>query len=212
MDTGVIGAAKVNRLRVLAAWLEWPSLGDSTGVVKVRTSAVALVCLALAACGGGGGGDKTFEGDGFSFTYPEDWEQREVGGGAAEVGNSISSFTFAPSRGANGLTVEVYRLRFGVTEDNIESVEGEVAAVTEEIFRQAGGRVTDGPTRVTIAGHPGYSATGTGMTPQGARVESRVNLLFDGETEYFLNCQYTPSGAEEMKQGCDQVVQSLRVE
>lgn len=194
-----------------AAWLEWPSLGDSIRVAKVRISAVALVCLALAACGGGGG-DKTFEGDGFSFTYPEDWEQREVGAGAAEVGNSISSFTFAPSRGANGLTVEVYRLRFGVTEDNIDSVEGEVAAVTEEIFRQAGGRVTDGPTRVTIAGHPGYSATGTGMTPQGARVESRVNLLFDGATEYFLNCQYTPSGAEEMKQGCDQVVQSFQVE
>ena len=102
MDTGVIGAGKVNRLRVLAAWLEWPSLGDSTGVVKVRTSAVALVCLALAACGGGGGGDTTFEHDGFSFTYPEDWEQREVGGGAAEIGNSISSFTFAPSRERTG--------------------------------------------------------------------------------------------------------------
>ena len=52
------------------------------------------------------------------------------------------------------------------------------------------------------------------MTPQGARVESRVNLLllFDGATEYFLNCQYTPSGAEEMKQGCDQVVESFQVE
>jgi hypothetical protein len=174
-------------------------------------SAVALVCLALAACGGGEGEYKTFEGDGFSFRYPEDWEQREASG-AAEVGNSISSVMFAPSRGANGLTVNVYRLQVAVIEDNVESIEAEVAATTEQIFRQAGGRLTDGPTRVTIAGHPGYSATGTAMTPEGARVESRVNLLFDEATEYFLNCQYTPSGAEEMKRGCDQAVESFQVE
>ena len=172
--------------------------------------ALVLLLAALVAACGGSGGDKTFEGDGYSFTYPGDWEERE-GSGAAQVGNSISSVRFGPSRGANGLTLSVYRLEFAITEDNVDSFEAEVAAATEQIFRQSRGRVTEGPTRVTIADHPGFSAVGTAMTPGGTRVTSRANLIFDGTTEYFLNCQFTSDQAEEMQQGCRKVLDSFRI-
>jgi hypothetical protein len=169
-----------------------------------------LFAAFLAGCGVGDGG-KTFEGDGYSFTYPEEWEQRE-GSGSAEVGDSISSVSFGPSRGANGLTVSVYRLQVAVTEENIESIAPEVAATTDQIFRQTGGRVTAEPTRVTVAGHPGFSASGTAVTPQGTHVHSQVTLVFDQATEYFLNCQFTPDQAEEMQQGCSEVVSSLHLD
>jgi hypothetical protein len=168
---------------------------------------VSLLAALGSSCGGGN--DKTFEGEGYSFSYPGGWEQREGSGAAAEVGNAVSSVAFAPAQGANGLTVTVYRLQVVVTEENVDSLRAEVAAVTEQIFREAGGRVTAGPNRVTIAGHPGFSAKGTGMTPAGNRVESQVTLIFDGKSEYFLNCQFTADQAEEIQQGCRKVLESL---
>lgn len=173
----------------------------SVGAWVLLLAALGLSC--------GGGNDTTFEGEGYSFSYPEDWEQREGSGAASEVGNAVSSVAFAPAEGANGLTVSVYRLQDVVTEDNVNSLRAEVTAVTEQVFRQAEGRMTAGPNRVTIAGHPGFSAKGTAMTPAGNRVESQITLIFDGKTEYFLNCQFTADEAEEMQQGCRQVLESL---
>jgi hypothetical protein len=55
-----------------------------------RAIALTLCCLALSACGGSGdgegertdalepNGDKTFEGNGFFFTYPQEWNGRAV--------------------------------------------------------------------------------------------------------------------------------------
>jgi hypothetical protein len=177
----------------------------------------AGVLLALAAVGllavgcGGGGGDKTFEGEGYSFTYPGKWHQVE-GGGAAEIGDRVSSVTLAPSEGASGLTVNVYRLKVPVTESNIETFAPETASVTAQIFRQSGGRTTAGPKRVSAAGLPGFSAEGMAVTPKGVHVQSLVTLLFDGTKEYFLNCQFTPDQAEETRKGCDQVLGSFHVE
>jgi hypothetical protein len=36
--------------------------------------------------------------------------------------------------------------------------------------------------------------------------------MYDGKTEYFINCQFAPEAAEEMKQGCEQVAESFQVE
>jgi hypothetical protein len=167
-----------------------------------------LVAALLAGCGGG---DKTFDGDGYSFTYPGDWEEREGGGFAAQVGNRVSSVAFAPASGASGLTVTVYDLQIPVTTSNIDAIAPEVSAVNDQIFRQAGGRVTEAPTRVTVAGHPGFSAKGLAVTPQGVRVQSQITMLFDGKTEYFLNCQLTPDQAEEMTAGCRKAVDTFEL-
>lgn len=167
-----------------------------------------LPAALLAGCGGG---EKTFEGDGYSFTYPGDWEQRKGSGAAAEAGNLVSSTAFAPSEGASGLTVSVYHLQLAVTPSNIDAIAPEAAAVTEQIFRQAGGRVTTGPRRVTVAGHPGFAVKGTALTPEGVRVQSQVTMLFDGKTEYFLNCQFTPEQAEDMIAGCSKALDSLEI-
>ena len=176
-----------------------------------RTAGLALLGVALLfGCGGGAGGDTTFEGDGYSFSYPGDWEQRE-GSGAPGVGNKISSVAFAPEAGGNGLTLSVYRLPVAITEDNIASFLGQVRTATQQIFQAGGGQMTEGPTRVTVAGHPAYSASGTAVTPSGTPVRSRVNLVFDGETEYFFNCQFTSDHAEEMLQGCSKALESFQV-
>jgi hypothetical protein len=176
-------------------------------VARVR---LAFLLVLVAGCGSGGG-DKTFEGDGYSFTYPGSWEEFENAPSAAATGTVVSSKSFAPERGGSGFVITVYRLSSSVTADNIDSIAPEVAAVTEQIFRQAGGQMTARPTKVTVAGHPGFSAKGTAVTPQGTRVQSRVTLVFDGTTEYFLTCQFTPDAAEEMLKGCNKVLESFEL-
>ena len=39
-----------------------------------------------------------------------------------------------------------------------------------------------------------------------------MTFAFDGRTEYFLDCEFTPERADEMKQGCEQAVESFHVE
>ena len=171
---------------------------------------LALVAAALLGGCGGGSGDKTFEGDGYSFVYPGGWKQHE-GSGAPGVGNSVSSVAFAPEAGGNGLTLTVYRLPAAITEDNIDSFAGEVRTVTEQVFQAGGGRLQDGPARVNIAGLPAFTASGTGVTPSGTHVRSRINLAFDGTTEYFFNCQFTSDHAQEIQQGCSTVLESFQL-
>jgi hypothetical protein len=108
--------------------------------------------------------------------------------------------------------VNVYRLNAAVTESNLEAVANEFLAVLEQGFRQAGGHMTGVPTSEPVAGLPTLSVTGTASTPKGVHVVEQVTVIFDGNTEYYLVCQFTPEHAEEMRQGCTQIFESFKVE
>jgi PsbP len=180
--------------------------------VTLVTCVLAASLVTAAGCGGGNG-DDTFEGDGYSFTYPEEWIELEPGEARGHAGGeAISTTAVGPDEGADVLFVDVYRLRLRVTERIFDEVTRELAAVFAQAFSQAGGRITAGPTRVTVDGLPALRLEGFALSPDDVRVQSRVTAVFDGMTEYALNCQYTPEGAEEMERGCDQVFESFQVE
>jgi hypothetical protein len=182
--------------------------------MKVTRVAFLLTAafVASAGCGGDGSGDedKTFEGDGYSFTYPGNWDEGEVEA-RAQSGNTVSSVAFGPSRDSL-VNVEVYRLDVAITEENIDEATDELADVIAQTFEQAGGGVTAGPTRTTVDGLPALRFEASALTPDDERVQSRGTLVFDGSTEYYVNCQFTPDRAEEMNSGCDQVLNSFDVE
>jgi hypothetical protein len=185
-------------------------------------SLIVFVCLALAACGGDGddggarSGDKTFEGDGYSLTYPEEWIEMEAGEPAGQTGDDepLSDAMFGPqAEGSdNHMNVLVFPLNLAVTEANLDEVSDEFARLVGEALRQADGEVTSGPTRVTVGGLPGLSFDGSLVNSNGVHVQTWSTFGFDGRTEYFLNCEFRPERAEEMKRGCNQVVQSFQVE
>jgi hypothetical protein len=106
----------------------------------------------------------------------------------------------------------VYRLNLAVTEGNFDEVSDEFTKTVGEVLRQADGDVTSGPTRVTVGGLPGLSFEGSLVNSQGVPVQTWLTFAFDERTEYLLNCEFTPEGAEEMKRGCEQVVESFQVE
>jgi PsbP-like protein len=155
------------------------------------------------------GRDKTFEGDGYSFTYPGGWSQS---GPAPLQGTDVPVLLFGPREGADRLLVNVTRAGLSITERNIDEVSAQFAGEVDQLFRRAEGRLTKGPTRLTVGGLPALRFEGSGVTPEGDRIRSQVTVVFGGRTQYFLSCEFTPEGAEEMKRGCDQVVESFQVE
>ena len=193
------------------------------------SGSLMLMCFALAACGGedksetaeGGGesstkasegtttagGDKTFEADDFSFMYPGEWDEQDPDRGT-ETG-PITSSVFV---GLN--TTDLLGVNQGSLPDSIsvEAFEAETTFAAVQLFFENQGALNAGPIPITIGGLPGFRYEGQLLNVEGVPVQSRLAWVFDDKTQYFLNCQYTPEHAEEMKRGCNQVVESFQVE
>jgi hypothetical protein len=183
-------------------------------VVPKVTFVFALACLAVTACGGGGNdngdGDKTFEGDGYSFTYPGAWDEQDPEAGAE--GGEVLSSAYVGQDNTDVLAILLYPLRASITEDNIDDYADDVAEQARGIYEGLDGQLTAGPTPVTLDGLPGFRYEGSLVNVDGVRVQARVTDVFDGLTEYYLYCQFTPEHAEDMKRGCDQVLESFQVD
>lgn len=159
-----------------------------------------VVCLTLTACAGGGGnGDNTFEREGVSFTYPEDWEQRELEGGPVNPDASFAT-VFAPEEGLSGLIFEINETAITVTQSNLDGVLQEVAASLHESSK--------GPTKTSVAALPALRFE---SYPE-SNLTRAVTFVFDGKTWYAFNCGFTPERAGEMQKGCDQALNSFKVE
>jgi hypothetical protein len=84
-----------------------------------------------------------------------------------------------------------------------------VSAVATQLAEALSGTVTDGPRRIEMGGLPGFSI----------RIEGRYGgqlltvegvFLARGTTQYFLECQFTPDHAREIRSGCEQVMRTFR--
>ncbi len=61
--------------------------------------------------------------------------------------------------------------------------------------------------RVDFGGLPGYAYRVKLGSPVGGL--SRVYVLFDGQVEYFFNCQSTPETRAELNGACDEALRTL---
>jgi hypothetical protein len=120
--------------------------------------------------------------------------------------------TFGPPEGEDILYVATSGLNIAITEGNIAVYYDALVADLDRVFREAQGRVTaDSQSATVVAGLPAIRLGATAINVNGVDTKSHVVLVYDGKTEYYLNCQYTPAGAAEMKAGCDQAVASFQV-
>jgi hypothetical protein len=170
-----------------------------------RALLLAVAASAATACGGGGGGDRTFDADGIgvTFEYPRAFHR-------------IENITFGQSAGAqtaaragvaldrvNAIIVSRYDLKVPIDKGNLPRYKGEVDSVVGEL---AGKRVSG--RRVEYGGLPGYEYRIAVRSP--AQGQSRMAILFDGKTEYLLNCQSTPAERERVEAGCRKALDTLR--
>ncbi len=154
---------------------------------------------------------------GVSFDFPTTWQRGVTQEAEASAGNEDVQWSTAvgPAGSAGGVDavlIFTYRLNLPVTPEVMDAAEAEFTSLLGQLADQVDGSVTAGPQRFSTPQElPGlrYQMAGT---IDGVRYESSLILIFDGTTEYFINCQYTASLAAEIQRGCEQVVSSLRVD
>jgi hypothetical protein len=154
--------------------------------------------------------DKSFEGHGITFTYPGGWNEAEETSTAVSSGNQRWSESFGID-GNNFVSLTEYELNIEVGEENISELEQEIGETIEQLTQQAGGSVDEGPSEVTMGGFPGFRFELSGVEAEGGTVASSILLVFDGTTEYFLNCQFTDEHKDEIDEGCTQIIDSFQV-
>jgi uncharacterized RDD family membrane protein YckC len=182
-------------------------------VVTVVLLGVAAVAVQQAAVSdeGSDGGSGTYRAHGVSFDYPVGWQEsgleHVVTGGDA---NELWRTAVTRSGGFDLVIVSAYRLNFPVTAQNLDAVTPEFVSAVQQYAEQLGGVVQAGPEEFTMAGLPGLRFHITG-TMDGTAVRSTLIFAFDGNTEYFLNCQHTPGGLAEIQRGCDQIIRTFTV-
>lgn len=175
---------------------------------------LALVILAgagvLAALGcGGARGDKTFEGEGYTFTYPGDWAELipEV-----RTGRTPDVLVGPPEPGWNGVGLVVIRdaILEPFTEVNIDQMVSELRPAVDSLMHRAGAVLEGDLTQMSYAGLPGirFEGSSTDLDPV---VRFQQIWLLDGTTGYTFNCQFLPAEAEEVGQACDLVLSSFQL-
>jgi uncharacterized RDD family membrane protein YckC len=109
----------------------------------------------------------------------------------------------------NNVELQAYRLNQSIDRGNIAQSQQEVSAVAERLAETLSGTVADGPRRIEMGGLPGFSIRiegrygGQPLTLEGV-------VLARGTTQYFLECQFTPDHASEIRSGCEQVMRTFR--
>jgi hypothetical protein len=151
---------------------------------------------------------KTYRGHGVSFDYPATLREANTTVSASQ-GNSLWDVGLAADK-TNLIRLTAYQLTTAITADNVSAVKGETTSVIQSLAQQIGGAVQSGPEDVTVGGKPGLQYRITG-TANGTAITSTLVLVFDGTTEYFLNCQSTQDKATLIDSACRQVQRTFTI-
>jgi hypothetical protein len=172
-----------------------------------------------------------FDAHGVTFTYPSDWVELpvtyDVQTGTPLWIDSLGPIPpLTPPSGSppapgsqptapstNLVTLAGYHVGLALTKKNIGRYKQYFAASVAQLAAAAHGQVQSGPTRVTLAGLPGYAFQITVQRPDGSMLQNRLVFAFRRKTEYFVNCQHPPNDplAAEIDSGCTQIMQSFRL-
>jgi hypothetical protein len=170
--------------------------------IALLSLGVVALLFGVSACGGGGGG--RYEESGLNVTF------KIPGGFHIAHDIQVSKSAGAPSADQaavgvdrdNLIIVQRYNLRREITAANVANFKGEV----DDVIAKLAGKKVSGH-QVEYGGLPGYEYVIPVAKP--AQGESRLAVLFDGATEYLINCQSTPAQRDKVEKGCRTVLDSL---
>ncbi len=186
---------------------------------RFRLRVVLIPVLVLALMAGGGyvfmslrGGcsvaEGTYDCHGVGFSYPSAWtaidDVRIVPPGNPE---------FVDILGLDQLNnVQVHGFQMGQPVDgtNVKRFRKELSGSSDLIAAVVSGEVTHRPTKVEVGGLQGFRVQVEGAIGDQAVTFTGFALL-QGTTEYFLACVSTPDHARDIRQGCQQVMNSIHV-
>jgi uncharacterized RDD family membrane protein YckC len=155
-------------------------------------------------------GAQTYRDHGVSFDYPAAWQETTSKSEVSRRGTQLWGTTVAAAE-LDLVLVEAYRLNPPITAENLDAAASELEGLVQQFADQLGGSVLAGPEEISVAGKPGLWFRMTG-THEGTPIEARLVFVFDGTTEYYLNCQRTAEKAGEIEQGCEQILRTFKVD
>jgi hypothetical protein len=161
--------------------------------------------VATAGCGSeSGDGTETFDEEGFAiaFEHPGSFSEIEDITIASTAGAASKATSARGLDDRNVILVSRYDLRVSVGEENLADVKAEL----DEVVSQAADQELRG-TQIEFGGLPGYEYTFDLETQPPVR--SRFVVLFDGSTEYTLNCQSTSEHRDEVELACQQALDTI---
>jgi hypothetical protein len=114
--------------------------------------------------------------------------------------------------GSNFVLVERYRLAIPITDETFDRHRDALVQEWTQAVEQGGASVVGPVETIELDGLPGLRFEAVGVSVDGRPALSTMVLAFDGQTEYFVNCQRTEERANEMEAGCDQVLDTFGVD
>lgn len=172
----------------------------------MRRAATAFVVAVLASgCGNGDGeSDGIFEEESFPFTfeYPDGWTESDEVTINQSLGSEAEAVAGIGLDRSNALVIERFTLNFPVHEANLDRVKAEFDVLVEEIDPQRSFKETQ------VAGLPALRADDLDIRSI-EDGKSTIVVVFEGDQEYFLNCQSTPSKRSDVEQACQLAIETF---
>jgi hypothetical protein len=147
---------------------------------------------------------KTFDEPEFAirFRYPQSFNQVQV-----RIGSSAGARPAAQRaiglKGDNVIILTRYNLQRRVTGDNLDEVKPEA----DKLFSRLAGKDLKGKV-TSVGGLPALEYQPFDLR-RPAQAQSRLLVLFDGVTEYLINCQSLPDQRKQVTSACDLVRSSM---
>lgn len=172
--------------------------------LSVRAFLLIAICLAsLGACGEEEANRFEEEGFAIAFEYPDGFEETDDVTLSEQRGSEAQDSRALGLDEDNGIIVQRYRLQ--------RSIDAESLDIAKAEFDQlVAGLAPDAPEgeQTEIGGLPALRYSGVPVSSP-ADAQSRLIVLFDGSTEYLINCQSTPEKRQEIEEACDLAVDTL---
>jgi hypothetical protein len=187
---------------------------------RTQLIVAAVICLSILISGctfhasfgsnngtNGSASGGTYADHGVSFQYPTEWHDVALTSVSAKIGQATWDKVVGPTD-VDFVVVAEYQVPAPISVASA-TARGQVTSFAKNLFAQAHGAMTSGPTVSTMGGIPSLEYTGTVTSPTGNPLTSRVVLAFKGTSEYWVNCQYTNAHSQDILAGCDQIVSSF---
>jgi hypothetical protein len=106
-----------------------------------------------------------------------------------------------------------FRTPVAITKTYLAASVDSITASVAQVAQKAGGSLLAGPTEVTMGGLPGYEYRISAKTVRNRKSASRLVVVWNGKTEYSLNCQHLVGGtrAVVIERGCKMIVDSFKL-
>jgi hypothetical protein len=163
-----------------------------------------LACAIVMPAACGSSDPKMFDEEGFAITfeYPGDFERTTDVNAERGEGRPEKSVALALSED-NAIFVQRYGLGRSVTGADARAVKRELDGVLSDL---AGTEVSG--ERIDVGGMLAFRYEINKLQePEDGR--STIVAVFDGDTEYFINCQSVPDGREELDEACERAIETL---